>query len=68
MSGFQAEASKQGLERIIGGIIICALRSMPKEHGIRMAELAAKYLEVKIVKNLKAIHEPYRTCYEHCVY
>ena len=30
---------------VLGGIIVCALRSKDSEHGVKMAELAAKYLQ-----------------------
>eukprot|EP00656_Telonema_subtile_P006767 TRINITY_DN13150_c0_g2_i1.p1 TRINITY_DN13150_c0_g2~~TRINITY_DN13150_c0_g2_i1.p1 ORF type:complete len:276 (-),score=54.65 TRINITY_DN13150_c0_g2_i1:65-892(-) len=30
--------------RLVGGIIICALRSNPEEHGVEMAELAHRWL------------------------
>ena len=33
-------------DRIYGGVIVCALRSMTQEHGIEMAKLAGKYLKV----------------------
>ena len=43
---FHLEASREGADKIRGGIIVCALRSMPQDHAIEMAELAAKYLKV----------------------
>ena len=43
---FKSEASRDGEYKIYGGIIVCALRSMSQEHGIEMADLAAKYLKV----------------------
>ena len=46
MLGFQSEALKVNKDRIYGGVIVCALRSMTQEHGIAMAELAGKYLKV----------------------
>ena len=46
MLGFQSEALKVNKDRIYGGVIVCALRSMTEEHGIEMAELAGKYLKV----------------------
>ena len=46
MLGFQSEALKVNKDRIYGGVIVCALRSMTQEHGIEMAELAGKYLKV----------------------
>ena len=46
MLGFQSEALKVNKDRIYGGVIVCALRSMTQEHGIEMAELAEKYLKV----------------------
>ena len=30
---------------VLGGIIVCALRSKDSEHGVKMAILAAKYLQ-----------------------
>jgi len=47
MKAFHSEASRDGESKIYGGIIICALRSMSEEHGIEMADLAAKYLKKK---------------------
>ena len=49
-------------DRIYGGVIVCALRSMTEEHGIEMAQLAGKYLKVnkstevnlQCIVNLKA--------------
>lgn len=32
-------------QSILGGVIICALRSKTAEHGVRMAKLAGKYLQ-----------------------
>ena len=52
MSGFQSEALKVNKDRIYGGVIVCALRSMTQEHGIEMAELAGKYLKVNRSKEL----------------
>ena len=46
MLGFQSEALKVNKDRIYGGVIVCALRSMTQEHGIEMAKLAGKYLKV----------------------
>ena len=46
---FHSEASRDGESKIYGGIIICALRSMSEEHGIEMADLAAKYLKVSLI-------------------
>ena len=43
---FKSTASRDGEYEIYGGIIVCALRSMSQEHGIEMADLAAKYLKV----------------------
>ena len=39
MDGFRAQSD------VAGGVIVCALRSKDKEHGVEMAELAAKYLQ-----------------------
>ena len=47
--GFRSEASKEGAYKIYGGIIICALRSMSQEHGIEMADLAARFLKVFVI-------------------
>ena len=47
---FHSEASRDGESKIYGGIIICALRSMSEEHGIEMADLAAKYLKVSLIR------------------
>mmetsp|Transcript_16629 Transcript_16629/g.41107 ORF Transcript_16629/g.41107 Transcript_16629/m.41107 type:complete len:946 (+) Transcript_16629:80-2917(+) len=47
------EAVLEGFERatrqvdIVGGVIVCALRSFSREHGVEMAELAGKYLLTK---------------------
>ena len=46
MLGFRSEALQGNKDRIYGGVIVCALRSMTQEHGIEMAELAGKYLKV----------------------
>ena len=46
MLGFRSEALRVNKDRIYGGVIVCALRSMSQEHGIEMAKLALKYLKV----------------------
>lgn len=45
LNGFQNEAFREGTDRMYGGIIVCALRSMSESHGKEMAELAAKFLK-----------------------
>jgi hypothetical protein len=45
------EASREGVDKIRGGIIVCALRSMTQGHAIEMAELAGKYLKVISSRN-----------------
>ena len=32
-------------ETVLGGVVVCALRSKTKEHGVKMAKLAGKYLQ-----------------------
>ena len=62
MLGFRSEALQVNKDRIYGGVIVCALRSMTEEHGIEMAQLAGKYLKVnkstevnlQCIVNLKA--------------
>jgi len=39
IAGFRLQST------VLGGIIVCALRSKDSEHGVKMAELAAKYLQ-----------------------
>ena len=53
--GFHLEASREGVDKINGGIIVCALRSMTQGHAIEMAELAAKYLKVFSCRNFIAV-------------
>ena len=38
-SGFRLQSD------LLGGIIVCALRSKDSNHGVQMAELAAKHLQ-----------------------
>jgi adenosine deaminase len=41
---------KQGsIPHVIGGIIVCALRTKPEEHGVEMAELAAQHVGKGVV-------------------
>jgi len=42
--GVRLCSGKEIGEVIIGGVIICAMRTLPAEHGVQMADLAARWM------------------------
>ena len=59
VKGFEAAREATG---VIGGVILCVLRSMPADHGMRVARLAAEFLGQGVCEFLALVHVASRVC------